>query len=289
MNSLKLYDASRTDAAIMLTDFLIEDEIQLIHSNYYSVLWVQEGQGDLITDFFNAKYCSGEIYCFNNYQAFALAPQKQGKIQVLRFHPNFFCIETYQHEVGCNGILFNDVYDATPIVIDADLSIELQTLFSQVGKEQYKNDHAAHELLFSYLKIILIRLTRAKSTHHTLPSELPVGEKLNELVLLINHNYQLEHRPAFYADALHQSVKTLNNNCKKYFNKTLSALICEKILIKGKWQLLHTDDSIKVVASGLGFKDEYYFSRFFKKHVGLSPKHFRDEEWRIRKGFLSIP
>ena len=40
-------------------------------------------------------------------------------------------------------------------------------------------------------------------------------------------------------------------------------------------KLLHLGQkSIKEIAAELGFENPYYFSRFFKKHQGVSPKHF---------------
>jgi len=41
-------------------------------------------------------------------------------------------------------------------------------------------------------------------------------------------------------------------------------------------QLDNSDIAIKDIASGLGYSDPYYFSRLFKKLVGISPKQYRD-------------
>jgi AraC-like DNA-binding protein len=41
-------------------------------------------------------------------------------------------------------------------------------------------------------------------------------------------------------------------------------------------QLDNSDIAIKDIASGLGYSDPYYFSRLFKKFVGISPKQYRD-------------
>ena len=35
--------------------------------------------------------------------------------------------------------------------------------------------------------------------------------------------------------------------------------------------------SIKEIANELGFDDEFYFSRYFKNHVNVSPKVFREK------------
>ncbi|MOA42354.1 HTH-type transcriptional activator Btr [compost metagenome] len=120
-------------------------------------------------------------------------------------------------------------------------------------------------------------------------SSATIPANLDKLITLINEHCLTEHRPAFYADKLHVSLKALSNASRKYFKKSLSSLINEKLLLKAKWQLLHSDDPVKQIADALGFADEYYFSRFFKKHIGLSPKLFREKEWEIRKGYLSIP
>jgi len=37
-----------------------------------------------------------------------------------------------------------------------------------------------------------------------------------------------------------------------------------------------TNKSVKEVAYELGYDDEYYFSRFFKKNVNISPQTYRE-------------
>ena len=66
--------------------------------------------------------------------------------------------------------------------------------------------------------------------------------------------------------------------------KSSSDLIRERILTHAKWQLLHTLKPVKEVAAEVGFRDELYFSRLFKKATGVSPKFFREFETEIRGG-----
>ncbi|TCC94708.1 AraC family transcriptional regulator [Pedobacter hiemivivus] len=41
-------------------------------------------------------------------------------------------------------------------------------------------------------------------------------------------------------------------------------------------QLLHSNnDKIKEICLNLGYEDQYYFSRLFKKNMGISPEHYR--------------
>ena len=41
--------------------------------------------------------------------------------------------------------------------------------------------------------------------------------------------------------------------------------------------LLHSDEQIRSIAGQCGFQDEFYFSRWFKKHRLLSPLRYRLE------------
>ena len=78
--------------------------------------------------------------------------------------------------------------------------------------------------------------------------------------------------------------KTLGRCVREQLGKTLTDLIRERILTHAKWQLLHTLKPVKEVATELGFQDELYFSRLFKKATGLSPTFFREFETEIRAG-----
>ena len=63
---------------------------------------------------------------------------------------------------------------------------------------------------------------------------------------------------------------------KSHFNKTLTDLIAERIIIEAKRELYLTSKSVKEIAYDLGYDDEHYFSRFFKKNADVSPQLYRE-------------
>jgi len=263
--ALEIKKASKESTPILTTEISIADQSWPLHTNYFAILWIHSGNGIVETDLMKVPYTENEIYCFNTYQAFALHSKGTTKATLLLFHANFFCIETYHHQVGCNGVLFNNSYATSKITIPSKDQDELQTLFQNIKSEIKEEELASNELVFSYLKIFLIKLTRLKSQTETLisPDIQPLPDYLLQLTNLINEHFQSQHQPAFYAEKLITTVKTLSTATKQYYQKTVSALIIEKLIPKAKWELLHTNTQIKTIASDLGFKDEYYFSRFF--------------------------
>lgn len=61
---------------------------------------------------------------------------------------------------------------------------------------------------------------------------------------------------------------------KHYHQTPYQYLLSQKILIAKKL-LLGTNVSITNISEQLGFKSVFYFSRLFKKKVGLSPREYR--------------
>jgi AraC-like DNA-binding protein len=57
---------------------------------------------------------------------------------------------------------------------------------------------------------------------------------------------------------------------------TVKSFIDRGIERNAKERLLSTDLSVKEIAWALGFKDEFYFSRFFKRKAGVSPRDYRN-------------
>jgi AraC-like DNA-binding protein len=52
-------------------------------------------------------------------------------------------------------------------------------------------------------------------------------------------------------------------------------LIRDRILLEAKGLLVNSTQSISEIAWELNFKNNSYFSRFFKKYEGISPEKFK--------------
>ena len=172
----------------------------------------------------------------------------------------------------------------TPVDEIKDNIVELLT---RMRREYVEQQVGYQEALLACMKLLLITATRAKAnvtdggTDEAIDFRHPVLSSLRDL---IEQHYRSLHAPSDYAALLHLTPKTLGRIVREQFGKTLTDLIRERILKHAKWQLLHTLRPVKEIAAELGFTDELYFSRLFKKATGISPTYFRQFETEIRNG-----
>lgn len=254
------------------------DHIQRV--NYYSVIFVAEGSGKLKADFSEYDFVSKTLFFFSPYQPFMLTGKGAMNGYIINFHPDFFCIHHHQKEVSCNGVLFNNIYQPPFLQLQQNDIDIFEKLFIQMKTEMQNTALAQYELLVSYLKIFLINASRIKVNQTPGANTIVENSKepfiLQNLKEAIEKHYKTKHSPKEYADMLNISAKALAKVAKNHFNKTLTNLISERIVIEAKRELYLTSKPVKSIAFELGFDDEYYFSRFFKKNAEVSPQLYRD-------------
>jgi AraC family transcriptional regulator, transcriptional activator of pobA len=254
------------------------DHLQRNH--YYSLIWVKKGSGQMKADFSSYQFDAGTLFAFAPYQPYMFSAHMQISGTAIHFHPEFFCIHKHHKEVACNGVLYNNIYNPPFVRLDAGSASTLEMVCGQMKNEMQNPELAQYELLVSYLKIFLITASRLKIQQQQ-EAALGVmeGEEpfiLQKLKDAIEEHFKSKHAPSDYAEMLYITPKALGKITKKHFNKTLSSLINERIIIEAKRELYLTHKSVKEIAYELGYEDEYYFSRFFKVNADVSPQLYRE-------------
>ncbi len=251
----------------------------LQRNNFYSLIWLQAASGMAKAD--TAKYPlqAGMLFAFSPCQPFMFAASELSGVAI-HFHPDFFCIHKHQSEVACHGVLFNNIYQRPFIEVGEWESVQLAQLIGQMRQELSTTALAQNESLVSYLKLFLIATSRIKAAQEPAAGiEMSQHKEpfiLQHLKEAIEKDFRTKHSAADYAAALNISLKALARAAKTYFNKTLTELIAERIIIEAKRELYLTNKQVKEIAYELGYADEYYFSRFFKAQADISPQAYRE-------------
>ncbi len=254
------------------------DDIQRL--NYYTLIWVQNGSGKVKVDFSEYDFTENQLLAFAPYQPFMLSSSDAMEGVVVHFHHDFFCILKHHNEVACNGVLFNNIYEPPYVTIDEIAKVTFNMVLEQMIVEMQNPALAQYELLISYLKIFLITASRLKKEQQT-TEQATIEENsapfiLQNLKNYIELHFKTKHSASDYADLLNISPKALAKITKNHFNKTLTNLIAERIIIEAKRELYLTNKAVKEIAYELGYEDEHYFSRFFKNNADVSPQIYRD-------------
>lgn len=126
----------------------------------------------------------------------------------------------------------------------------------------------------------LLRTTYAKYAHEQdeylikpLDRKTEIYQDYCQLVLQHYHEW---HHVSQYADALRLTLPHLCSTIKSVGERTAGDIIIEAIITDAKSQLKITNRQIKEIALNLGFDNVAFFNRFFKSHVGVTPKSYRN-------------
>jgi YesN/AraC family two-component response regulator len=280
-NTFTLVDPLNGNLAFKLFSFTGNshfDHIQRL--NYFSVIWIQQGEGQAKVDFSEYVFEKDSMFFFTPYQPFMIQGTKDLEGIVLDFHPNFFCIHKHHQEIACNGVLFNNIYNPPFVKVDETARQTFDIVLTQMRLEMQTPALAQYEQLVAYLKIFLITASRLKVAQQPEAKQDYADKKepfiLQNLKDFIEAHFKTKHSASDYADMLNISPKALAKITKNHFNKTITDLISERIVIEAKRELYLTNKSVKEIAHDLGYDDEYYFSRFFKNNADVSPQMYRE-------------
>jgi len=86
-----------------------------------------------------------------------------------------------------------------------------------------------------------------------------------------------------YAALLRTSESRLRRACLAVTGQSPVELVHLRLLLEAERQLRYTSMSVTQVAYHLGFEDPAYFSRFFARRTGISPRAFRDARTTLKR------
>lgn len=214
------------------------------------------------------------------YQQFKWKNGEATEFHLMHFHGDFYCIEYHKKEVACNGLLFNNIYQKQHLEVSSEIWDEIIFTLNKMAETQLSDgNNYAEAVVRSYLQLILAISSKEKA-EELANSETENPELNNEMQAfreLLENNFIAERNISFYADCFNISPQAFSKKIKKELGKSPMQLIQERVILEAK-KLLHLSyKSVKEIAGELNFEDEFYFSRYFKKNVGLSPTAYRDK------------
>lgn len=243
------------------------------HPNFGQIVIVRSGSGKLIIedrslDFESPCAMVIPMHCVHgfNYEAdtdgWVLTVAEYYLHQIKERLPEFTqlwsepSITTLHH----NG---NDLAEIRTAITMLEHELEVRALGHMIATELH--------LMSIFLK--LLRCMQSKIIDESLNAD---QAKLVEAYrALIEKNYLQNWKIGDFTDKLGVSNSQLRTACDLVCGKAPIKMLHDRKLIEAKRNLVFSDLKIEQIAYSLGFSSPAYFTRFFKKELGVSPVQFR--------------
>lgn len=162
------------------------------------------------------------------------------------------------------------------IKLEVDLSLKIY-FESMISYFLHQHNPSKHLLKIKFRELILQVITGTINGELTdYFFSLAKQEKANlKQVMMENYLYRL--RQQDYAKLTHRSVSSFKRDFRLAFGTTLNKWLTEMRLKYARMRLVTTEENINEVAYRSGFETTSHFIRCFKKHYGLPPQQFRQQ------------
>ena len=97
----------------------------------------------------------------------------------------------------------------------------------------------------------------------------------DDFLLLVKQHFKQEHTLEFYANKLCVTPKHLTTTIKSTTGNTAKEWIDKHLLLEAKALLKSTNLTIQQITDTLHFTSQDVFSKYFKHHIGITPKEYR--------------
>lgn len=263
---------------------LRQEGLQEMHFlNLYSIFWFYSGEGTHIVDFDEYEIGQGTVFflspkrirsyrnlsnvegvamCFPEDFLMRIDNELQGRIKTKLFYP-------------ANGFAHCKISEAAKETMKP-----IVKLMQEASALEYEDKSLQASYFASLLSLLLIDMIRLgewgdSSFSNVSPDSFEIYAKF---VLMVEEYYKERHAVKDYIEKLGVSQTTLNQYTLQYAKTTPLKIINDRIILEAKRMLRFSTIRTKQIAFDLGFKDDSYFVKLFKRNVGMSPIEFRQKE-----------
>lgn len=159
-------------------------------------------------------------------------------------------------------------FPLAPYALESEFSPKIEALFDKMMVQNMTNAPFLQHSLACLLEEILLTVAigRMKSNGH---------RTFKKSIKYINANYTEKIKIPHLAKLEGISNSRYITLFSKEMGKTPSEYIIELRLGRARELLLSTDMAINLIGASVGYKDQYFFSKLFKKYIGMSPNTYR--------------
>ncbi len=237
----------------------------------FQVNYISKGSGILENDFGKFPIKAGTIIITRPSVWHRYRPQ-----------PKTGWVENY---IGFGGelastFLSKSIFSAKQSVIHCGIQEELIDTYFKIY-EQIQKEKPGFQQVTSGLIIKLLGQVVAFNKQRNFSGK-PIEKIIQQARILMRENIEKDIDLHQFAQTHHIAYSYLRKNFKKYTGISPHQYFLDLKLMRAKELILTSEKSIKEISYELGFESLHYFSRFFKKKLGVNPTDLRKPNAVIR-------
>lgn len=254
----------------------------LFRANYYSIIIIVTGRGKYFIDRFSYPTQNRTVYFTNPGHVKGFEIYELTKGFVITFAESF--LKQYVREDIFTEFPFLIAEVAPPQYPNQVIFQEFADLGNQLIREYQSNSDFKYKIIGSLMVVLLLKIKERFWQRYNPLNESDSG---SQIVITFKRNLEQHFRDLTarnidtlyqvkdYAEAQYLHPSYFSTVIKSKTGKSVNNWITEKVIAEAQAILSRSRLSVQEVAYQLGYKEPGHFSRFFKKHTGVSPSAFR--------------
>ena len=280
ISTLKDRNPSPKDFAADYFDHYLDEhkDLHFPHKHsFYHLVYFSRGSGRHSIDFVNFDVEAGQIYFMIPGQVHTWEFETRPEGFIVNFSEEFLNALIVNPRYLDQFSFFSGIAAEQVITIPVEDRRKVEVILETViregnSKEELKDDFARTALIQLFIQVS--RYTNKGNGKHQ--------NNYNYLLLrnfqkLIDLHYKEKNLTKDYAAMLYVTPNHLNALSKDVTGRSAGELIRDRIVLEAKRLLVNAKMSVAEIAQELDFVDNSYFSKFFKKYVGVTPEIFRKQ------------
>lgn len=284
MSNIKIYDLHKNDYSKLHFELNSAreyfqrnfDHATIPHRHSFNqLIWFKE-KGRHYIDFEIVDHKENTVFFIHKNQVhhFCTDSANEGFL----FHFNDYYINRYSsHLMNRFSVsLFNEM-NINHIELSKDEVDRIHFFTSLIQKELSNKLHFYNDQVFHLFQNVLLSVERRRimdgSIHFNSDQDFALAVAFKKLVMeKMGGFYGIDH----FASELNTNTKKLTRVSKKHLFDTPASIVKKNKILEAKRILANQKITIQEASYTLGFDQATYFTKYFKKETGLTPKEFQN-------------
>jgi AraC-like DNA-binding protein/mannose-6-phosphate isomerase-like protein (cupin superfamily) len=254
-----------------------EPDVDDVHKHtFYEILWVDEGHSRQTIDYRSYELGANSLFFISPGQLHEFEEWQPLKGGTIMFTADFFLINQQNQDKLFELSFLDNVY-ANPNLQLALPDFQEIRRFIDLLMAEKKRENSNPQILQSLLHVLLLQIQRSVDAHADETVSKRTIVVFKNFKNLLEKHFKSDMTVQDYAAALNITQHHLNRVAKAVTGKTATEVIRERSLLEAKRLLTFSDYSVAEIAAELGYFDNSYFTKMFRKDVGSTPTEYKSE------------